>query len=75
MDNPNNRIPATITRTSPFSGEVNKVTMNLSLADYKEWEGGKSIQDAMPYLSADDREFIMTGITSKEWEDAFGNED
>ena len=26
----------------------------------------------MPHLSADEREFIMTGITPNEWEDAFG---
>ena len=31
------------------------------------WQNGKSIQNAMPYLTADEREFIMTGITPEEW--------
>jgi hypothetical protein len=32
------------------------------------------IQEAMPNLSADDREFIMTGITPEEWNSAFPDE-
>jgi hypothetical protein len=31
------------------------------------WRTGELIQDAMPNLSADDREFIKTGITPEEW--------
>ncbi|WP_396189902.1 hypothetical protein [Flavobacterium sp.] len=29
------------------------------------------MQDAFPHLSADDREFIMTGITAEEWNELF----
>jgi hypothetical protein len=36
------------------------------------WRGGQLIQEAMPHLSADEREFIMTGVTPTEWKDAFG---
>ena len=32
------------------------------------WENGLLIQTAMPDLSPDEREFIMTGITPNEWE-------
>ncbi len=32
------------------------------------------IQDAFPELSADDREFLLTGITPEEWDRAFGGE-
>ena len=35
------------------------------------WESGTLIQNAMPHLSADEREFIMTGITPEEWDSAF----
>jgi hypothetical protein len=31
------------------------------------WRSGELIQKAMPHLSDDDREFIMTGITPEEW--------
>jgi hypothetical protein len=39
------------------------------------WQTGMLIQDAFPMLDADQREFIKTGITPKEWEDTFGNEE
>jgi hypothetical protein len=40
---------------------------------YALWEsGGMLIQDAMPDLTADQREFIKTGITAEEWDAAFG---
>jgi hypothetical protein len=29
--------------------------------------GGVNIQDAMPYLTPDEREFIKTGITASDW--------
>jgi hypothetical protein len=33
---------------------------------------GELIQNAMPHLSADDREFVKTGITGEEWDQLFG---
>ncbi len=33
---------------------------------------GLRIQDAMPTVSADDREFIISGISPKGWEQTFG---
>jgi hypothetical protein len=37
-----------------------------------QWERGVLIQDAMPHLSPDEREFLMTGITPDEWADTMG---
>ena len=63
-----------IIRTSPFSGETNTMHITLNLGDYQEWQmGNRHIQNAMPYLTADEREFIMTGITPEEWEESFGD--
>ena len=36
------------------------------------WEGGMLIQQAMPNLCEDEREFIMTGITPQEWDTEMG---
>lgn len=36
-----------------------------------DWQSGTVIQRAMPHLSADEREFIMTGITPSEWDEIF----
>jgi hypothetical protein len=38
------------------------------------WQSGMLIQDAFPMLSADEREFIKTGITPEEWEQMFGED-
>lgn len=42
---------------------------------FKEWLNGKHIQDAMPSVSADDREFLISGISPEGWTEAFGNDD
>tara|TARA_R100000742_G_C4279094_1_gene102912 strand:- start:1763 stop:1921 length:159 start_codon:yes stop_codon:yes gene_type:complete len=37
--------------------------------------GGKEcVQDVFPTLDADQREFIMTGVTPAEWDNLCGNE-
>jgi len=37
-----------------------------------DWVRGMSIQDAFPMLDADQREFVKTGVTAREWDDVFG---
>ena len=56
-----------ITRTSPFSGKTNTIEVNISLEQYHAWRTGTPIQKAMPNLTPDEREFIITGITPEEW--------
>ncbi len=36
---------------------------------------GKHIQDAMPTVSKDDREFLMSGISGEGWKQMFGGEE
>lgn len=60
-----------IKRKSPFSGNVNELEINVTQEQLDDWKSGTYIQYAMPYLSADDREFIMTGITKEEWDATF----
>jgi hypothetical protein len=45
--------------------------IDVSDAQLEDWQSGTLIQRAMPNLTADEREFIMTGITGKEWDDTF----
>jgi len=51
---------------------MNTRNIQVSQFELREWKNGALIQDAMPNISADDREFLMTGITPEEWEDLFG---
>lgn len=60
-----------ITRRCPFSGDVNVLEIDVTEAQLEDWRKGTLIQNAMPHLSADEREFLMTGITPKEWEETF----
>ena len=71
-----------ITRTSSYSGIEHTRSMNLTEEQHQEiqpWlQGGKGvrlIQHVVPHLSADDREFILTGLTGDEWRDLFCSEE
>ena len=44
-------------------------------ASYNAWKSGMLIQEAFPTLNADQREFLMTGITPEEWTQKFGEEE
>jgi len=58
-----------IERTSPFTGLKNKMKMDVTLTQIEEWKKGtRPIQEMLPNLSPDEREFLMTGITPEEWE-------
>jgi hypothetical protein len=64
-----------ITRTNPVTGKQITRDIPVTQAQLDAWNQGKLIQDAMPNLSADDREFILTGILPEQWEDMFKGED
>lgn len=61
-----------ITRQSMISGIVHTREIAVEPWQLKRWQEGELIQIAMPNLSANDREFLMTGITPEEWDSAFG---
>jgi len=63
-----------IKRFSSISRKTNTMEMELDLADLAAWENGTLIQKAMPYLSPNQREFLMTGILPEEWDNIFGKE-
>ena len=63
-----------VTRQSPFSGTVNSITVDLPRDVLAEWFASPpaaTIQEHFPALNADEREFLMTGITAEEWDQMF----
>jgi hypothetical protein len=50
-----------------------KVPMPLLalLSAWDKWQAGAYVQDAFRGLSADDREFFMTGIDAETWDNMF----
>jgi len=58
-----------------FSGVERTIDLPITEEQLAAWEGGTLIQEAMPQLSADEREFVMTGVTAEEWEKEFGSDE
>ena len=61
-----------ITCICPFCGQEEEVPVYAE--DYADWENGKLIQDAFPYLSANQRELLISGICPKCWDRMFEGE-
>ena len=57
-----------IHRISALTGLPRKMEIPCTLQELNAWRNGVLAQDAFPSLSADEREFIMTGVTPEEWE-------
>jgi hypothetical protein len=67
---------AIIIRFSPHSGKFNKAMMMLTEEQYNNWRIKRMlIQDAMPHLDKDEREFLMTGYTPEDWATIFPPEE
>lgn len=41
---------------------------------YRKWQEGALIQDALPDCTADEREFLITGICPECWDKTFGGD-
>lgn len=58
-----------------FTGKIVSREIDVTPEQIAAWQNGMLIQNAMPDLSASDREFIMTGLSDEEWEEATFTED
>lgn len=65
-----------IHRTCPVTGQlVHMVIEGLTLDMLDKWTDGMLIQEAMPHLSDNQREFIQTGMTPDMWDTVFPSEE
>lgn len=63
-----------VRRKSGLTGNTSIMEIAVNPMQIFAWQNGELIQNAMPNLSADEREFIMTGITPDEWASVFGED-
>ena len=60
-------------------GQRKSLLLDHNLDDFmiswKKWTNGELVQNAFPYLSSGEREFLMTGLTELEFDELFGNDD
>lgn len=66
-----------VTRTSTLTGIRHQRDLPVTERQTIIWANGTGpyVQNCFPDLSADDREFILSGITPEEWDAAFGDGD
>lgn len=64
-----------ITRKSMISGIERTMDLPITEIQMLAWQNGGLIQDVMPHLSPSQREFLMTGITDEEWNEALKEDD
>ena len=62
-----------VTKKSPISGKVSSMELPITEAQLKAHKNGELAQNIFPNLSVEEREFLISGITPKEWNDLFGN--
>ena len=54
-----------------MSGIEHEMEIDITEQQLQKWRDGMLIQHAMPTLTADEREFLMTGIIPEEWDSLF----
>ena len=62
-----------ITKRSPLTGEINSLDVPCTQAQLDAWKAGELIQNAMPNVPAELREFLITGYTPDDWKKLFGS--
>jgi len=60
-----------ISKKSLFTGTINSMDLPVTQEEIDDWISGQLIQDVFPYLSREQREFLMTGTTPEEWNEVF----
>jgi len=61
-----------ITKTSRISGTFSTMELDITSEQFARIESGiELIQNIVPHLSSDEREFLITGITPDEWNKLF----
>lgn len=57
-----------IVRRSQITGVEHTMDLDINLEQISKFNAGALIQDAFPHLSAEEREFYLTGVTEDEWQ-------
>jgi len=62
-----------ITRTSVTTGKTTTMDLDITEEQVSRWENGELIQNVMPHLSMEEREFMISGMLESEWIELFSN--
>lgn len=60
-----------IQRTSIISGNTYEMDIDITQEQLDQWQSGVLIQNAMPNISATEREFLISGMSLEEQKEFF----
>lgn len=66
-------VTATVGGVNPFNMKQWWVT-GVNITRFHDWMNGRNIQDALPNLSANEREMLISGIDPAYWDSMFKEE-
>lgn len=66
---------AKVSVRSLFSDEIHVAELRMTREQWDAWQAGQHIQNALPQLTPEEREFLLTGATPEEWDAEFGEDD
>ena len=64
-----------VSRTSILTGKTHTMDLPVTLKQLQRHANGELAQLVFPYLTPEQREFIISGITPEEWAEQFPDED
>lgn len=68
------RIGNTIQFLKECSVSKKPYAVYLSEQQFKDWKDGSLIQNVVPHFTPEEREFLISGLTPKEWDSIMGEE-
>ena len=54
-----------------MTGRLQNMDLDITQKHLDRWLGGEHIQDVMPHLSDEEREFLISGMTPADWDIMF----
>ena len=60
-----------VQRRSIISGKINTMNIDCTEEQLIRHKMGELVQDVFPNLSVEEREFLISGVTPEEWNNAF----
>jgi hypothetical protein len=63
-----------ITKRSPLTGKETTLDLDITQSQLIQWQNGALIQNVMPHLTPDEREFLISGMAPGEFDTMFNEE-
>jgi hypothetical protein len=64
-----------VVKVSALTDKTHSREIDVTQDQINRWQASALIQHAMPHLSRQDREYLMTGTTQEEWDAEFDIQD